>query len=90
MKRTPLRKTSKKREKELRVYRVLKAEFLKRRPVCEVFEPCCTRKSVDVHHVNHREGKRLLDVSDWLPICRACHMFITANGRYAREMGFTK
>src|ERR1041385_1275308 len=90
MKKTPLRKVSKKREGELRVYRVLKAEFLKRRPNCEIFEPCCTRKSVDVHHVNGRNGKRLLIVSDWLSCCRACHSIIHSRPQYAREMGFLK
>ena len=90
MKRSPIRKVSKKRDGELRVYRVLKAEFLKRRPYCEIFEPCCTRTAVDVHHVNGRNGKRLLDVSWWLPVCRGCHSFIHSRPKYAREAGFLK
>lgn len=88
MKRTPLRKTSKKRASELRVYSVLKKTFLKLRPYCEIFEPCCTRTAVDVHHTNGR--KRLNEIRDWLPACRACHDFIHSRPKYAREMGFLK
>lgn len=90
MKRTPLRKVSKKRAKENREYLKLRAEFLKARPYCEIFEPCCTRKATEIHHVNGRNGKRLLDMNQCLPTCRSCHRFITDNKKYAQEMGFTK
>jgi len=89
MKRSPLRKVSKKRSKELREYSKLRKEFLKRRPYCEIFEACCTRIATTIHHMNHRENLRLLDKSWWLPACLPCHRFITDQPAYARANGFT-
>lgn len=90
MKRTPIRKVSKKRAGELKAYYALRATFLKLRPYCEIFEPCCTRKATEIHHVNGRNGDRLLDSQWFLPACRACHSFIHDRPKYAREMGFLK
>ncbi len=88
MKRTPLRKVSKKRAKQNREYSKLRKEFLALRPYCDIFEPCCTRKATDIHHMKHREGNLLLDSAYWLPSCRACHRFLHDNPAYARESGF--
>jgi hypothetical protein len=90
VKRSPLRKVSPKRAGENRQYALLRKVFLIEKPYCEVFETCCTRKSTDVHHVNHREGKRLLDRRDWLSCCRACHEFLHQHPTYARKAGFLK
>lgn len=90
MRRAAIRKVSKKRQRELRVYSVLKKEFLSQRRFCEVFESCCTRKAIDVHHINGRNGKRLVDIRDWLPVCRSCHRFLHDHPKYAKEAGFLK
>lgn len=90
MKRTRLRLISTKRSKQMAQYRTLKTIFLKDRKYCEIFEPCCTRKATDIHHVNGRNGIRLLDMTWWLPTCRSCHDFIHQHPKYAREAGFLK
>lgn len=90
MKRSPLRKVSSKRAKELKVYSELRKLFLPVRQYCEIFVDGCTRKATDIHHINGRNGKRLNDTSWWLPSCRNCHRFLHDHPKYARENGFLK
>lgn len=90
LKRCPIRKVSKKRAKQLREYSKLRKEFLAKHPHCEIFENDCTRKATEIHHMNKREGERLLDTAWWLPACRSCHQFITDRPACARASGFTK
>jgi len=83
MKRSPLRKRSKKRE-------ILDAEYYERRRVFLELNPYCKLCggfATDVHHVKRR-GKHYLDMTSWLPCCRADHQKIESNGKWAREMGY--
>jgi hypothetical protein len=89
-KQSTLKKVSSKRAAQLRVYYKLRQEFLKEKPYCQIFEPCCTRKAVDVHHVKGRNGNRLVDKSWWIPACRPCHRFLHDRPAYARSAGFLK
>jgi hypothetical protein len=88
MKRSPLRKVSKKRAGENAEYLKLREKFLLDQPWCEIGARGCTRKARDVHHANHREGKRLLDRKYWWATCRSCHIFIGDNPKIAREKGW--
>jgi len=88
MKRTPLRKVSKKRAKELKTYDFLRVAFLTSRKFCEIVGPHCTRKSTEIHHVNGRNSDRLLNTTWWTPACRSCHSFLHDNPKYARDAGF--
>jgi len=90
MKRTPLKRVSKKRAKENTTYTLLRRVFLIERPYCEIFEHGCTRKSTDVHHMNHREGKKLNMREWWLPACRTCHDWVRDHPKLARDKGFLK
>lgn len=81
---TPLRKVSKKRQKEMREYGILRKEFLSKLPICEV---CMKVNSTDIHHKAGR-GKHYLDVDSWLSVCRFCHDKIHREPIWAREKGF--
>ena len=83
MKRTPLRRVSKKRQKEMREYNRLRRQFLDDNPNCEV----CRKRTDDVHHMAGR-GINYLDVDTWLSVCRACHNKIHARPSWAREKGY--
>lgn len=88
IRRTPLRRVSKKHAKELRIYAKLRLDFLESHPMCEVGrKDICNRFSCDVHHV-HGRGKHLNDKGTWLAVCRPCHDFIHRNPGQARQLGF--
>lgn len=89
MKRTPLRRVSKKRQKDLREYGKLRKEYIAGHPVCEV---CGTRKTTDIHHKGVaggvKRGSNLNNTDTWIGVCRACHTDIEMNKTWAREKGY--
>jgi hypothetical protein len=86
MKRTPLRRVSSKRAKQLREYAVLRKQFLIDAPFCEA-PGCIVGRSSHVHHMNHREGERLLDRKYFLAVCEHCHRKIHNNPKWSRKHG---
>jgi hypothetical protein len=85
MKRTPLRRCSKKHAKELATYSVLRQAYLSEHPKCHL----CSSFATDIHHTAKR-GKNLNNVSTWLGLCRACHTQIENNKTWARAEGYLK
>ena len=81
---TPLRRISKRRAKEMKEYGILRKEFLEKLPMCEV---CMKAASTDVHHKAKR-GKNYLEVDTWLSTCRSCHDKIHREPAWAREKGY--
>lgn len=81
---TPLKRVSKRRSKEMKEYSILRKEFLTNLPMCEV---CMKANATDVHHKAGR-GKHYLDVESWLSTCRTCHDKIHKEPAWAREKGF--
>lgn len=106
LKRTPIRRVSKKRAKQLREYTKLRNEFLALHPICQVWlkengiEETTENvfllmlrnapASTEIHHMNRRNGARLNDESEWLAVCRGCHQWIHNNPRAARAAGWLK
>jgi hypothetical protein len=91
LKRTPLRRVSKKRAKQNRLYAVLRKEYLVAHPRCKVCEDkqhVPIRAATEIHHMNKRHGERLNDMSMWLPVCHTCHMVIEHAKKDAREVGY--
>jgi hypothetical protein len=80
-----VKQISDKRRAQLAEYSREKKTFLAKNHTCEV---CHKRKSWDVHHRNRREGKLLLDQTQWLACCRVCHDRIHSEPRWARDMGY--
>jgi HNH endonuclease len=82
--RTPLRPVSKKRAKQNGEYSKLKRQLIKDFSICEI---CWSTRAVDVHHRHGREGLRLLDIHDWIFVCRDCHRMIHDHPQAARDAG---
>ncbi len=85
--RTPIRRVSSKRSKQLREYTKRRAIFLAANPLCAVYKDL---RSAEVHHVAGRIGEKLNDEKDWLAVSRAGHVWIHNNPRQARELGLLK
>ena len=89
MKKTPLRRVSKKRQKQLRDYTKLRREYLDNHPTCEV---CTTKKATDIHHKGTvggvKRGSNLNNVDTWMAVCRGCHNQIEMNKTWARQEGY--
>jgi hypothetical protein len=91
MKRTPLRKVSRKRAAQNSKYSREKKRFLEAFVSCRIcwnngqFTP-----ARDVHHMAGRIGEKLLDKADWLPVCRGCHSMIHDDPKWARANGYLK
>jgi hypothetical protein len=83
LKRTPLRRVSKKRAKQNREYSRLREEFLKTKPICD----CCGGRATEIHHKRGRFQKRLLEQDYFAPLCHACHMKAHANPKWAYSVG---
>lgn len=85
MKRTPLRRISVKRAKQVRCYSQLRAKHLKQHPRCQV---CHLMASRDIHHKAGRRGEMLNATEHWLAVCRECHDYIHQHPSVARRYGW--
>ena len=83
MKRSPLRRISKKQQERLRIYGPLRKQYLQEHPVCEL--PECNAASTDIHHTKKPRSTYMNDVDTWLAVCRICHSRIENNKAWARE-----
>jgi hypothetical protein len=63
-----VRQVSRKRARQLRLYKPLARDFLTGHPVCE-WPPGCEARAVCVHHRRGRFGERLLDTDYWAASC---------------------
>jgi len=82
---------SQKRIKQDAEYSVKRKIFLSSHPLCKAnLSSICTKQSTDIHHIAGRMGDLYLDETNWLALCRSCHMWIENNLKYAREMGLSK
>lgn len=86
MKRTPLRRVSKKHAAALKTYSKLRKEYLREHPGCEV---CTKNAATDIHHKEGR-GPNLNRADTWLAVCRPCHHEIHTRPSKARERGLLK
>jgi hypothetical protein len=84
VKKSPLKRVSKKQQARLRIYYKLRADYLAQHPVCEV---CGSNGSQDIHHKAGR-GSRLNDTEHFVACCRQCHRWIHDNANEAREKGW--
>ena len=85
IRRTPIRKVSKKRAAQLREYSKLRKVFMEHHPICEV---CGHATATDIHHRDGRTGERLNDVNYFLAVCRSCHHDIHASPAWAGVEGY--
>ncbi len=86
----PIKKFSDKKKNELDQYAVLREAFLLRKWCGIHGKPCIP---TEVHHKKGKVGMteqgiaRLLDITEWLPVCHDGHVEITENSKQAIEDG---
>jgi 5-methylcytosine-specific restriction endonuclease McrA len=74
LKRTPLRKQSKKQKERLEKYWPVRKQFLEENPFCAICEQIkgYLTRATETHHIDGRAGERLWDKSNLVPTCREC------------------
>lgn len=87
LRRTPIRRISKKKAAQLTQYTRLRATFMAQRPTCE---KCQRRASTECHHRHGRTGSNYLDVTTWAALCGPCHREIHNRPGQARAAGWLK
>lgn len=85
-----LKKVSDKKKKLDALYAKLRKIELEKHPTCQIHTDYCTTKSTEIHHAAYRTGDNFLGVDTWFATCRACHQWVHANPKQARELGFLK
>lgn len=85
MKRTPIRRVSKKRAKQNAEYMKLRKKFLEDHPVCQI---CNDEVANQIHHTNKRNGTRLNDQKYWMALGIRCHIYIHTHPEAARKEGW--
>lgn len=83
MKKTPLRKVSKKQSRRLTEYRKAKASYMEEHRHCEM----CSAPSQQIHHKRGR-GIYLADPEFFAALCAPCHEEVHRNPNWARENGW--
>lgn len=84
-KRKAIKPVSDKRKKQNAEYSMLRKAFLEEHPLCQV---CLSEEANQIHHMNHREGKRLNDQNYWLAVGPDCHRQIHDQPAWAKEKGY--
>lgn len=84
MKRSPLKRVSKRRATQNKVYAKVRAEYLDQNPDCEV---CGFKQSTQIHHRRGRFGSRLNDTAFFLAVCFECHNTIHTDPIWAYGKG---
>lgn len=88
MKKTPLRKVSKKQSKRLTEYAWAKKKYMEDHPYCESHMGFGeVIKATQLHHKKGR-GIYLADPSYFAALCSACHSFIHEHPNWARDAGW--
>jgi hypothetical protein len=87
-KRKPIRKVSKTRSRENRIYSTKRKKFLSEGDICEF--PDCGQPATDCHHSQGRVGKNFLDTKTWKKLCRKHHRIVEENPRLAKKMGLSE
>lgn len=91
MKRTPLRRMSKKRKAQIPLRKKVIEEVMDRdRGLCQAALPgLCRVQASDVHEILTRaRGGSILDPDNCIALCRPCHSWITDHPGWSRDHGF--
>lgn len=87
----PIRKISEKHQKTISEYGLIRKEFLKENPSCQIKLNGCTRIATEIHHSKGKSSKeQYLKKEDFVATCRSCHNYVEAHPKFAKENGFSK
>jgi hypothetical protein len=88
---SPMKKESRKRTEALRIYRVLRKDYLLDHPLCECGRKGCRREpAVEIHHPEGRAGELLNQVDNFVAIARRCHNWIRDHQKEAMAIGLIR
>ena len=94
MRRTPIRRVSKKRRDALPAYALARGEaFAAADGLCVAKLVGCTGGASEAHHWHARgRGGSFLpgETQKLIPLCASCHRFVTDNTRAARTLGLLR
>jgi hypothetical protein len=83
--RIPLRRVSKKRAREGRVYTKKRRAYLEANSTCQI---CESDQATEIHHRAGRIGAKLNDETNFLALCRTCHRWVHERPSEARRLGY--
>jgi hypothetical protein len=74
----------------LKLYKIVRSEFLNRHPLCQAkISGICTKDSTQVHHTAGRIGDLLTDHKYFLAVCHHCHCYIETHPEEAKSNGWS-
>ena len=82
----PIKKTSKSRQADQRLYEIVRERYLNNNPICEV---CGTTHSDQIHHKKGKIGSLLYNERYFLAVCFPCHRHIEDNPEFAKREGYS-
>lgn len=65
----------------------LYADFLGKKPVCEINSPVCTQTATCVHHTAGRGVAQIMNIKTWKASCDACNNYVEKHDQWARDNG---
>lgn len=87
VKKTPIKKRSKKMTKEMKLYLKDKKNFIQPGDQCELITEVCNSEATVIHHTKGRIGKLLRDKRYWKKSCPPCNIHVENKDGEAREKG---
>jgi len=89
LRRTPIRRRSKKESERLRRYDRARAIVMETAEgMCEAATPRCVGPAGQVHHRQGRDGDLVDDLDNLLAVCYACHDYIHSHPHESYERGW--
>lgn len=86
-KKKTIKRVSDKLKNNLEEYKLLRDEYLKNNPICEVKD--CFKPTTNLHHKAGREGDLLCDTKYFMACCETCHpKRIHENPIWAEKNGY--
>jgi hypothetical protein len=82
----PIAKVNDGRKEQEKEYLKLRKVFLRDHPFCKE----CGQPATDIHHAAGKIGDKLLDVADFVPLCRKHHQYYEVRPIEAKEKGISK
>lgn len=80
-----------KRQKKNKEYAKLRIAYLEANPQCQAkISEDCQARSGEIHHKRGRVGNNLIDVSNFVAVCRDCHNKLERNPRWAKSLGLSE
>lgn len=88
----PIAKVAPKRKEENKEYKEVSKRYLAKNPGCEAhISSGCTGLSAEIHHKRKRNSKDdRINESNFLAVCRPCHLWIESHPKQAKELGLSE